>query len=54
MKKRVAVPRWFGEITPEELEKIRQDSEALEARAADFQSRPKYNSKEDNHTSQEG
>lgn len=51
--KRLRVPAWFGDITPEELEKIRQESEALEARAADFQSRPKY-STEDNHTSQEG
>lgn len=40
MKKRVAVPGWFGEITPEEIEAIRGKYAEFEKKIADYQKRP--------------
>ena len=40
MKKRVAVPGWFGEITPEEIEAIRGKYAEFEKKITEYQKRP--------------
>lgn len=40
MKKRVAVPGWFGEITLEEIEAIRGKYAAFEKKITEYQKRP--------------
>lgn len=44
MKKRVAVPGWFGEITPEEIEAIRGKYAEFEKKVFEFQKRPTQDS----------
>ena len=48
MKKNV-VSALFGEITPEELEKIREKTRELENSVAEFQNRPKYSEEKENN-----
>lgn len=49
MKKRVAVPGWFGEITPEEIEAIRGKYAEFEKKVAEYQKRPMNNETETNN-----
>ena len=48
MKKRVAVPAFFGEITPEEIEAIRGKYAEFEKKIAEYQKRPIEPTTDDN------